>query len=229
MTASPTSADPRLQRVDRDQNVAASQSNNRHRVTIAISRESEAGGSELAHELARRLNWPMYDRELIEKLSTDAKARQQLLKELGESLPNWVEKCLNSFTPEAPRSDVEDAVRLRELLFALYCHGNCIILGRGAAQVLPAEQTLRVRLIAPKFHRIRQAARRLQILEEAARDVEAIDQERLDFVGNYFHKNPADVHSYDLIVDSSRFTKSHCADIVLVALKARQEIAQSAK
>ncbi|MGI9429189.1 MAG: AAA family ATPase [Bythopirellula sp.] len=229
MTASPTSPDAGLRGADRQANVEASQPNQRQPITITISRESEAGGSEIAHELARRLNWPLYNRKLIEKITTDPQVRQQLLEELGETLPNWVEACLTSFSPTGPRNSVELALRLRELLFALYCHGNCIILGRGAAQVLPSDQTLRVRLISPKLHRIRRAARRLGILEEGARDVAAIDRERVEFVGNHFHKNPADVHSYDLIIDTSRFTTGHCADMILVALKARQEIQASAK
>ena len=229
MTASPTSTDARLPHDNRPRKAGSAEQAQRRAITIAISRESEAGGSEIAHELARRLHWPLYDRQRVEKITTDAQARQQLLEELGETLPNWVAECLNSIAPGGPRSDVDFALRLRELLFALYCRGNCIILGRGAAQVLPPEQTLRVRLIAPKFHRIRRATRRLAILEEAARDVDEIDQQRVDFVGSYFHKNPADVHSYDLILDTSRFTTSQSADIILVALKARQAHIQATK
>ncbi len=195
-------------------------------VTIAISRESGAGGGAIAHAIAKQLDWPVYDRELVETIAEDSGVSAKLLDRLDEKLPNWLTECMSGFTSERSMSGVGFAIRLRKVLLALYCHGNCVILGRGAAQVLPAKQTLRVRLIAPKPTRIQRATNRLGIREDAERQVAEIDRGRVDFVKSYFHKDPADVHGYDLIIDTSRFSEPDCGDLILAALKARQGLIQ---
>ncbi len=191
-------------------------------ITIAISREYGAGGSVIAQAIADRLDWPIYDRELVEKIAADSGVRSQLLDQLDERQPNWLTECLESFNEEKPMSGVGFAIRLREILLALYFHGSCVIVGRGAAQVLPAKQTLRVRLIAPKLYRVQQATDRLGISCGAAHEVTERDRQRNAFVKHYFHQDPADVHGYDLVIDTSRFDTTDCLELILMALKNRR-------
>jgi hypothetical protein len=42
---------------------------------------------------------------------------------------------------------------LSQAILSLGAHGRCVIIGRGAAQILPAQTTLRVRLIGPRERR----------------------------------------------------------------------------
>lgn len=196
-------------------------------VTIAISRETGAGGGKIARKVAEKLNWPLYDRELVAQIALEAGVRAELLGPLDEKLPSWIDECLNSFTNEKSMSGVGFAIRLREILFALYCHGNCVVLGRGAAHVLPAKHTLRIRLIAEKLSRIQRATNHLGTSEEADRQITELDRERAEFVRTYFHKDLTDPHGYDLTIDTSRFNESVCVDLIIAALNARQERHQS--
>lgn len=194
--------------------------------TIAISRERGAGGSAIGHAVAEKLGWPAYDRELVDKIADDAGIRSQLLEHLDEKRPNWLAECLASMSGEEHMSGVGFAIWLRKILLALYCHGNCVILGRGAAQVLPVKRTLRVRLIAPRLYRVRRATNHLGIAEDADRQVAEIDRQRIDFVKSYFHKDPSDVHAYDLTLDTSRFSETQSRDLIAFALEARQSHAE---
>ena len=192
-------------------------------LTIAISRECGAGGSTTACAVAAKLDWPVYDRELVEIIAKDLGTRAQLLEELDEKQPHWLKECLESFSEEKSISGVGYAVNLRQVLLALYCHGNCVIVGRGAAQVLPTKRTLRVRLIAPRLYRVQRATDRLGISDDANREVTEIDRERTEFVKSYFHRDPTEVHDYDLTLDTSRFDLEQCCNLILTALQARRD------
>src|SRR4051794_28835183 len=48
--------------------------------SIAISREAESGGPEVAREVGKRLGWRVYDRELLEQIATDLGVRADLLE-----------------------------------------------------------------------------------------------------------------------------------------------------
>jgi len=112
---------------------------------------------------------------------------------------------------------------LIETVLALGAHGECIIVGRGAAQILPAETTLRARLVAPLSERIATKARALDISRaEASGRVEDTDRERTRFIMDHFQKDPADPRLYDLVLNSSRFSVVQCAELMMAALRRLQ-------
>lgn len=193
-------------------------------LTIAISRECGAGGGALATTLGERLQWPVYDRQIVDQIAEDSGVRTQLLEALDEKRPNWFSTGIASFTPEKTLSGIGYAMRLREVLLGLAGHGQCIIVGRGATQMLPASTTLRIRVIAPREYRVRRMAAQLAISEsEAARWIDHVDEGRDAFVKSYFKREAAALLGYDLSIDSSRFTTSGCANIVVAALAALSE------
>ena len=196
-------------------------------LTIAISRERGAGGSAIAHRIAERMGWPLYDRELVDQVADDAGIHAQLLERLDEKRPNWLAECLEGFSGQKNMSGVGFAIRLRKVLFALYCHGNCVILGRGAAQVLPAKNTLRIRLVAPKKARVERMSKTLESQNDAERFVTESDRDRASFVKSYFLKDPNAIEGYDLTLDTSRFSQDGCVNIIADAIKAHQELLQS--
>jgi cytidylate kinase len=109
---------------------------------------------------------------------------------------------------------------LVETLLALAARGDCVIVGRGACQVLPAATTLRVRLVGPLPERIASAQQRLQLNRaDAARWVEETDRARAQFVRDHFHKDPNDARYYDLVLNSSRFSVAECTELIIDALR----------
>ena len=82
---------------------------------------------------------------------------------------------------------------------------SSVIVGRGAAQILPAARTFRVRLLAPQKERIAVIRRQLALPEEeAARWVERTDRDRTWFVREHFSKDPSDPGNYDLILNTGK-------------------------
>jgi cytidylate kinase len=196
--------------------------------TIALSREAGARGAEVARALGARLGWPVYDRELLQQIGEQMGLHPGRLESVDEKHKGWLEECLEAF---ASGSAVSGSVYLRRLvqtLAALGAHGECVIVGRGAAQVLPEASTLRVRLVGPPDVRRDAIRRRLGLgREEAARWVEKTDRERATFVKEYFHKDVADPRGYDLTINSGRFSTDDCADLIADALRRLQPQAAS--
>jgi cytidylate kinase len=191
--------------------------------TIALSRESGARGTSTAREVGARLGWTVYDHELLERIAQEMKLRTSLLESVDEKRVSWLQECVEAFASVPSVSGSAYVRHLTETLFSLAAHGECVIVGRGAAQILPVETTLRVRLVAPIEWRIVAVSQKLGVSkEEAARQVEKIDRERVRFVKDHFHKDATDPRQYDLLLNASRYSVGECADLIVEGLRRLQ-------
>jgi cytidylate kinase len=187
--------------------------------TIAVSRETGTYGAAIAREVANRLGWPLYDRELLQRIADDMGVRGTLLESVDERQVGWVSECLGSLFAVPGVNQFAYVRQLVETLLSLAVHGKCVIVGRGASVVLPRATTLRVRLIAPLDYRIDAVQREQSItFKEAAARVESTDRERNRFVRDHFQTDPLDPANYDLILNAARFSAGECADLVIAAL-----------
>jgi cytidylate kinase len=187
--------------------------------TIALSRESGARGTSTAREVGARLGWTVYDHELLERIAQEMNLRTSLLESVDEKTVSWLQECAEAFASVPSVSGSAYVRHLVQTLLSLAAHGECVIVGRGAAQVLPGETTLRLRLVAPVEWRIVAISQKLGISrEEAARQIERTDRERVRFVKDHFHKDATDPREYDLVLNSSRFSVGQCADLIVEAL-----------
>jgi cytidylate kinase len=192
-----------------------------HPFTIALSREAGTPDLAVAEELGRRLHWPVYGHELLERIAEDMGLRASLLEGTDERRRrmSWFSESLESLLQLPPVSHSAYVHRLIEIVIALGVHGECIIVGRGAAHILPPETSVRVRLVAPRKERVGVLARQLGIpAAEAARKVEMLDRERSRFVRDHLLKDTTDPAAYDLVLNAGRFSIGQLAGLVEEAL-----------
>lgn len=188
--------------------------------TIAISREAGANGPAIARAVGERLGWAVYDKELLQMIADEMGLYAKLMESVDEKQMSWLQECLQTLSSTPSVSEPAYVRHLVEMLLSLAAHGDCVIVGRGAAAVLPSETTLRVRLFGPVRERIEAIRQRFGISRaEAERWVEKTDRERVRFVRDHFHKDPNDARQYDLILNSSRFTVEECANLIVEALR----------
>lgn len=186
---------------------------------IVLTREAGADGAGVAAELGQRLGWPVYDRALIDRIAREMGLQTHLLDSVDERRKHWLLESVEALTAAGPVSEPRFVRRLVEALLSLSALGHCIIVGRGAAQILPAETTLRIRLVASRDHRIEAVQHGQKIShEQAAEWVDKTDRERRQFVVEHFGMDPADPMLYDLILNVSRWSSGECADIILDVL-----------
>jgi cytidylate kinase len=188
--------------------------------TVAISRESGAGGTSVAREVGSQLGWPVYDRELIEKISEESGIQKELLESLEEHETSRAAEWLESLFVTNTVTRAQLGHRLVQTLSALAAKGRCVVVGRGGAHVLPESTTLRVRLVAPKKTRIaRLQAKTGLAAKDAGRRVDEIDSLRAEFVRSQFRRDVNDLHHYDLVLNTERFSIADSAELIVAALK----------
>ncbi len=186
---------------------------------ITISRALGAGGGAIARALARRLDYQLYDRELLEVLVRENRLHHRVLELLDErsrsSLEIWVQGIVRGRL-----FDKGDYLRnLASVLTSVALHGRAVIVGRGANFVLDAARGLHVRITAPVATRVEAVAAREGISrDEAERTVHLSDQERAAFIQGYFH-HPIDTPlGYDLMINTAGIGIDPAADLIERAL-----------
>ncbi len=198
--------------------------------TIAISRESGAGGTEIARKIGKRLEWTVYDHELVEHIAQEKGVRAELIDSLDERSSSWFRECTESILHVRPLSAAEYLHRLIETLTSLAAHGNCIIVGRGATALLPEKTTLAVRLASPLKNRVKTVMTRQEISEtEAEKNIAETDKQRRNFVKSHFHKDTTDPINYNLVLNTARFTQKQCVDMIVDTLRRLQECETAGK
>jgi hypothetical protein len=190
------------------------------RFVVTVSREAGALGNAVATEVGGRLGWPVYDRNILDKIAEELGRPQSRLQSIDERPTRWLEECLSGLMDQY---HVSSNVYLKHLFAAvrgLGEVGGCVIVGRGANFLLPAETTLRVRLVASPEDRAREVARRLGVsLAEATAWADSTERERRAFIQQHFRADPADPHRYDLVVNMSRLGVSDAADVIVETLR----------
>jgi len=199
-------------------------------LTIALMREAGTAGPLVAHEVGARLGWPVYHYELLERIAQEMGLRVSLLESLDEKRQSWLRETVQSFALLPTVSESAFVRHLIETILSLGAHGQCVIVGRGAALILPAETTLRVRLVAPLEERITVFSQRFGLSRaEAARQVELTDRERMRFIQDHFLQDPTNPHLYDLVLNTWRWSVSEAAQLIIDALHRLQaRLAQNA-
>jgi cytidylate kinase len=188
--------------------------------SIAISRQAGALGKTVATEIARRLGWPVYDKEILDKVAEQMRKPTFRVEGIDERPVNWLEDCLRAFSlaehvnPSAYHKHLVGVVRGLGLI------GRCVIVGRGATCILPPETTLRVRLVAELPDRQKVMARLHKLSPaEAARLVDKTDKERTNFVRSHFRTDATAAEQYDLVLNTSRMSPEECAQTVIGVLR----------
>jgi cytidylate kinase len=173
----------------------------------------------VAAEVGKRLLWPVYDQLLLERIAQEMGLRTQLLESVDEKRKSWLLEVVEGFVSTGV-SELSYVRHLTQTLLSLGVLGDCVIVGRGAAHVLPRETTLRVRLVADLDDRIAAISRRLNLTKEkATKWVADTDRQRQTFIKDHFLKDPSDPHHYDMVLNTSTWTVHDCADLILHGLR----------
>lgn len=193
-------------------------------LTVALSRQAGSRGADIARAAGERLGWSVYDHELLKRIAEEKGLHERLLHQLDERHVGWLEEMISSFGSQGSGREHAYITHLLQQFASLARAGHCVIVGRGAAHVLPSETTLRVRVVAPLAKRVAYMEKYLGVSHaEAERWVARTDEERTRFVRSYFHKNADDPQAYDLVLDSSRFSVEECAELIVQAARMMEQ------
>jgi cytidylate kinase len=188
---------------------------------VCVSREAGAGGGSLALLAGTRLNWKVYDHELIEAIAHGMQVPVEDAKTYDELSPSVIQDWLLPLREEfyAPQEAYLD--HLAKLVETIGKAGESIIVGRGAGFLLPRESTLSVRVISPLRARAQRLADRMGVsLRTARRAARELDARFLKFARTMYRVNAADPHHYDLVLDTSSLGLPIATEVLVRAVEA---------
>src|SRR3954469_10675162 len=187
---------------------------------VCISREAGAGGGTIARMVGRRLDWKVYDHELIEAIAGRMELSADEVRVFDELAPSVVQDWILPLREEyyAPQEAYLD--HLAKLVEAIGRAGESIIVGRGAVYLIPREETLGVRIIAPLKARTAHLSERMHVsVRTARRAARDLDRRRRQFERTMYRADPTDRHHYDLVLDSDSLGLSIAAELIVRAVE----------
>lgn len=194
-------------------------------LSVAISREAGARGGSVARRAGVKLGWQVYSQDLIEYVAQEGSFRQDVLDHLAAGAAEWVEAQLRRLHEAESVSDNPTLLNLARMLLSLGAQGEVVLVGRGAGCLLPSRSTLYVRLVAPLAARVAYMSQWLRLdAEEAAEQVRTRDRRREEFLRTHFRRDPADVHQYDLVLNTALLGEERCAELIVHAARAKHAL-----
>ncbi|UCD29428.1 MAG: cytidylate kinase-like family protein, partial [Planctomycetota bacterium] len=171
--------------------------------------------------LSEKLNWPLFDRQILSVMAGDDEVRARLYETMDERDLGWIENTFRSLMQsEFHKNDY--FYRLTETLLCLASQGHAIFVGRSADLILPKNKGLRVKVIASLERCAQNFAQHNDCsIEPARRKIARIEKERKDFIWNHFHIDAYEPSRFDMFINLERFTTSQAVDMILLVLKLR--------
>jgi cytidylate kinase len=183
---------------------------------IAISRESGVDAGEVAHLIAKELGWKVFDRELLDYMTEHYRWSNVALDYVDEKTASWFHETFGKFLDQQIVTQAEYVSRLGKIVLLAGQHESNVFVGRGAQFILPKDRGLTVRMVAPKKQRIHRIMGRRQCsLTDAEEFVDETDNGRAAFVRRYFHRDVADPHLYDLVINMEHISHAVASDLIL--------------
>jgi cytidylate kinase len=151
-----------------------------------------------------------------------------MLEMVDETQSNWAYDVFGPWLDRRIVPHEKYLVRAARIVLAAARRGNVVLVGRGGQFLLPREQGLAVRIVASEKYRVRRAAEKYALSEAQARQfIATVDRGRKDFVARFFHRDVADPHLYDLVINVDFLGLEAAVEQIIVAWR-RVEARRSA-
>ena len=186
--------------------------------TITISREPGSGGSVVAKKLAAKLDFRVFHQEVLIEIAKRADVSDKLLATLDEKGLTVLEDCISALVYDRHLWQDEYLKHLMKVIGAIGKHGSAIIVGRGANFVVPPQNRLRLRIVAPQNVRIANVARAFDVkTEEARRHIIRTESDRRAFIRKYFNADITDPINYDIVINTGTLEIDKAVEAVIAA------------
>ena len=176
-----------------------------HIPVITISSEPGSGGRVIAQGLAKRLGIDLFDRDIVKEIAESAHISGAVIETMEKDRLSGIKDFISSLVNDRYLWPGVYLDHLMKVVAAIASHGNAIIVGRGANFLIPPEDRLSVRVIAPLETRVKNVAKEFGVTrEEAKRRVINRENRRSTFIRQSFNADVTDPRNYDLVVNTQK-------------------------
>ena len=193
---------------------------------ITIAREYGSGGRTIGRMLAKELDVPFYDRELLRLASDESGINEALFANADEKLKNSLlfKAFRKSYSGEMIPPDSDDFISNQNLfsfqakvIRELASTESCIIIGRCADFILrDMDHVLRIYVHAPFDYCVARAKEIHPNMsdDEVGRLIQKTDKRRADYYQYFTGHHWKDADNYDLCINSSDLGWDKCVSLV---------------
>ncbi|CAM4271974.1 cytidylate kinase-like family protein [Treponema peruense] len=208
---------------------------------ITISREYGSGGHTIGTYVAKELNIPLYDKEIIDMAAQNSGLSPDFIKKTEQNISSgWLYTLLlgasyaapgtthigmNTQNPSVPLADQVFNAQ-RNVIIELAKKGPCVIVGRCADYILRhCEQinktdVLNVFIYAPLKDKVKRAIEQKGLDPATAeRDVKLIDKRRANHYNTFTERTWGKRDHYDLLINSSLLGLEKTAEMIIEVAK----------
>ena len=170
------------------------------RITVVtVSSEPGSGGQVIARGIAERMGYDLFQRDIIREIADRADIGVSVIESIEKERLSGIEDFIATLVSRRylwPEIYLE---QLMKVISVIGKHGMAVIAGRGANFILPSNERLSIRVVAPMDFRVQSISRLLNISEEEARKrVIMKEATRKAFIRKSFNADIADPINYDL-------------------------------
>lgn len=208
---------------------------------ITISREYGSGGHTIGTYVAKELNIPLYDKEIIDMAAQNSGLSPDFIKKTEQNISSgWLYTLLlgasyaapgtthigmNTQNPSVPLADQVFNAQ-RNVIIELAKKGPCVIVGRCADYILRhCEQinktdVLNVFIYAPLKDKVKRAIEQKGLDPATAeRDVKLIDKRRANHYNTFTERTWGKRDHYDLLINSSLLGLEKTSEMIIEVAK----------
>ena len=193
------------------------------KTVITIGRQYGSGGREIGVRLAKQMEIPFYDKELLRKAAEKSGLCEKIFENFDERPKSLLYSiAMDSYMFSLPGAGVSDSLE-QQVYLATYNairqlagQVSCVIIGRCADYALANNpNALKLFISSPLEKRIAAIAQREQVPADKARTlISRTDKRRAAYYEYYSSQKWGAVNSYDFCLDSSVFGIDGTVDLI---------------
>ena len=189
---------------------------------ITLCMEPGSGGCLIASQVAERLGFDFFHRDIIHKISESARISETVVESLEKERLSGVKDFISSLIKDQyihPDIYLDHVLRV---IGTIGKHGHAVVVGRGANFIIPPKDRFAVRVVAPMERRIENVAKMFNVTSDAAkRRVLVRENRRRAFIRQSFNADISDPIHYDLMLNTGNLTVDAAVEAVIGAVMGR--------
>lgn len=180
---------------------------------ITIGRQCGSGGHEIGIELAKRLNIPYYDKELLKRAAKESGLCEEVFEKFDEKPTSSLlySIVMDPYSLGISAAGIDMPINHKVFLAAfdtikkIANEGPCVMIGRCADYALSDySNVVNFFLFAPMEDRIQRVSERMSLTPEKAKDyIQKADKQRASYYNYYTTKKWGATTSYDFCLNTS--------------------------
>ena len=188
------------------------QESTENNVIITISRQYGSGGHEIGKKLAKKLEIPFYDHNLIYLAAKESSLDKELFENFEKSGVGTIRYDLSMGVSNDYSLEEQVFNYQSDVIRKVAKKGPCIIVGRCADYVLKENKNiLKVFIYSSIDNR---KSRIEKVYKEDSKALEKMDKQRSSYYNFFTKQKYGEVENYDICLDSGYLGIDKCVDII---------------